>query len=158
MLNSVTGDKTVPIVNSPSRSTVRTIQSTLFRSLFYIYLEEKAENLSSISRMYVRIFHRKTLFKLQNQTCNQWDDPTFSGTDLANCQSAMASDIKTCQSKGKLVTLSLGGATGQVGFSSDLQAEKFAIQVWNLFLGGSSPARPFGDVVLDGYGSLLHLE
>ncbi|KAI0091164.1 glycoside hydrolase superfamily [Irpex rosettiformis] len=83
-------------------------------------------------------------------TCNQWDDTTFSGTDLANCQTAMASDIKTCQSKGKLVTLSLGGATGQVGFSSDSQAESFATQIWNLFLGGSSPTRPFGKVVLDG--------
>ncbi|KAI0696937.1 glycoside hydrolase superfamily [Cytidiella melzeri] len=83
-------------------------------------------------------------------TCNQWDDPVFPGTDLANCQSAMASDIQTCQSKGKLVTLSLGGATGQVGFSSDSQAETFATQVWNLFLGGTSSTRPFGKVVLDG--------
>jgi hypothetical protein len=79
----------------------------------------------------------------------------FSGTDLANCQSAMASDIKTCQSKGKLVTLSLGGGTGEVGFSSDSQAETFATQVWNLFLGGSSSTRPFGNVVLDGYAVLL---
>ncbi|KAI0342621.1 glycoside hydrolase [Trametopsis cervina] len=83
-------------------------------------------------------------------TCNQWDDSVFPGTNLANCQSAMSSDIKTCQSKGKLVTLSLGGATGQVGFSSDSQAETFATQVWNLFLGGSSSTRPFGNVVLDG--------
>ncbi|EIW57168.1 glycoside hydrolase [Trametes versicolor FP-101664 SS1] len=82
-------------------------------------------------------------------TCNQWDQGTFSGTDLANCTS-MAKDIKTCQAAGKLVTLSLGGATGQVGFSSDSQAQSFADQVWNLFLGGSSSIRPFGDAVLDG--------
>lgn len=74
----------------------------------------------------------------------------FPGTALANCQSAMEADIKLCQSKGKLVTLSLGGATGQVGFSSDSQAQSFATQVWNLFLGGSSSTRPFGNAVLDG--------
>lgn len=62
----------------------------------------------------------------------------------------MAKDIQTCQSKGKLVTLSLGGGTGQVGFSSDSQAQTFATQVWNMFLGGKSSTRPFGSVVLDG--------
>ncbi|OSC97704.1 glycoside hydrolase family 18 protein [Trametes coccinea BRFM310] len=82
-------------------------------------------------------------------TCNQWDQGTFSGTDLANC-TIMAADIKECQAAGKLITLSLGGATGEVGFSSDSQAEGFADQVWNLFLGGESDIRPFGDAVLDG--------
>ena len=89
------------------------------------------------------------------QTCNQWDDPVFPGTALANCTAAMAQDIKTCQSKGKLVTLSLGGGTGQVGFSSDSQAQTFATQVWNMFLGGKSSTRPFGSVVLDGFVRLL---
>lgn len=83
-------------------------------------------------------------------TCNQWDDPDFPGTDLANCQAAMESDIKFCQSKGKAITLSLGGATGQIGFSSDSQAQTFATQIWNLFLGGSSSTRPFGTAILDG--------
>ncbi|KAH9847252.1 glycoside hydrolase [Lenzites betulinus] len=82
-------------------------------------------------------------------TCNEWDQGTFPGTDLANCTS-MTQDIKTCQAAGKLVTLSLGGATGQVGFSSDSQAQTFADQIWNQFLGGSSDIRPFGDAVLDG--------
>ena len=62
----------------------------------------------------------------------------------------MEADIKTCQSKGKAITLSLGGATGQIGFSSDSQAQQFATQIWNLFLGGSSSTRPFGTAVLDG--------
>lgn len=62
----------------------------------------------------------------------------------------MAEDIKTCQSKGRLVTLSLGGGTGEVGFSSDSEAETFADQIWDLFLGGESTIRPFGDAVLDG--------
>lgn len=63
----------------------------------------------------------------------------------------MAADIKTCQSKGKLITLSLGGATGEIGFSSDSQAQSFADEIWNMFLGGSSSTRPFGNAVLDGY-------
>ncbi len=48
------------------------------------------------------------------------------------------------------MTLSLGGAGGSVGFSSDSQAQTFADTVWNTFLGGSSSTRPFGDAVLDG--------
>jgi chitinase len=82
-------------------------------------------------------------------TCNNADNPTFPGSALANCQS-LAADIKTCQSKGKMLTISLGGATGSNSFSSDDQARSFADQVWNLFLGGSSSTRPFGDAVLDG--------
>ncbi|KAF8649744.1 hypothetical protein AX16_005514 [Volvariella volvacea WC 439] len=82
-------------------------------------------------------------------TCNPMDNATFPGTNLANCAS-LAADINACQAKGKLVTLSLGGATGSVGFQSDAQAETFAQTVWDMFLGGSSPTRPFGSAVLDG--------
>lgn len=85
-----------------------------------------------------------------SKTCNPTDNATFPGTELPNC-SALASDIELCQSKGKIVTVSLGGATGAVGFSSDSQAESFADTIWNLFLGGSSSIRPFGSAVLDGY-------
>ncbi|KAL9714342.1 Chitinase 2 [Leucoagaricus gongylophorus] len=73
----------------------------------------------------------------------------FPGTNLANCQ-FLAADIKACQAKGKIVTLSLGGATGAATFSSDTQAQTFADTIWNLFLGGSSSTRPFADAVLDG--------
>lgn len=73
----------------------------------------------------------------------------FPGTELANCQ-FMASDIQTCQSRGKIVTLSMGGATGGASFTSDQQASDFADTIWNLFLGGSSSTRPFGNAVLDG--------
>ncbi|KAJ3565156.1 hypothetical protein NP233_g7822 [Leucocoprinus birnbaumii] len=73
----------------------------------------------------------------------------FPGTSLANCQ-FMAADIKACQAKGKIITLSLGGATGAASFTSDAQAQAFADTIWNLFLGGSSSTRPFGDAVLDG--------
>lgn len=47
----------------------------------------------------------------------------------------MAAGIKTCQGKGKIVTISLGGATGAIGFTDDGQATDFADQIWNLFLG-----------------------
>ncbi|EKM78156.1 hypothetical protein AGABI1DRAFT_42630, partial [Agaricus bisporus var. burnettii JB137-S8] len=73
----------------------------------------------------------------------------FPGTNLANCQ-FLADDIRTCQSRGKIVTLSLGGASGAAFFTSDAQGEAFADTVWNLFLGGSSSTRPFGNAVLDG--------
>lgn len=62
----------------------------------------------------------------------------------------MGTDIKACQAKGKIVTISMGGAGGSVGFSSDSQGQAFADTVWNTFLGGSSSTRPFGDAVLDG--------
>ncbi|KAI0084132.1 glycoside hydrolase family 18 protein [Irpex rosettiformis] len=82
-------------------------------------------------------------------TCNVNDDPVFAGSQLPQC-SFLASAIETCQSKGKIVTISLGGATGAAGFTSDSQATAFADQIWNLFLGGSSSTRPFGNAVLDG--------
>ncbi|KIJ37504.1 carbohydrate-binding module family 5 protein [Sphaerobolus stellatus SS14] len=70
-----------------------------------------------------------------SNTCNPTSDSVFSGSSLLNCQ-FLASDIQTCQSKGKIVTLSMGGG-GAGG-------------IWNLFLGGSSSTRPFGNAVLDG--------
>ncbi|KAF8074680.1 glycoside hydrolase [Lyophyllum atratum] len=82
-------------------------------------------------------------------TCNANDQGVFPGTSLPTCQ-FLAADIKACQARGKIITLSLGGATGAATFSSDAQAQTFADTVWNLFLGGSSSTRPFGDAVLDG--------
>ncbi|KAG6815859.1 hypothetical protein H0H87_010715 [Tephrocybe sp. NHM501043] len=62
----------------------------------------------------------------------------------------MADDITACQAKGKIITLSLGGASASVGFQSDSQATAFAQTIWDLFLGGSSSTRPFGTAILDG--------
>ncbi|EKM83456.1 hypothetical protein AGABI1DRAFT_103656 [Agaricus bisporus var. burnettii JB137-S8] len=73
----------------------------------------------------------------------------FANSDLVDC-SFMASDIKQCQAKGKKITLSLGGATAKVGFKSKSQAEDFAKDVWDMFLGGRSNTRPFGQATLDG--------
>ena len=73
----------------------------------------------------------------------------FPGTSLANCQ-FLASEIKGCQAKGKAIILSLGGATGGAVLGSDAAGEAFAQKIYDLFLGGSSSTRPFGDAVLDG--------
>jgi len=62
-----------------------------------------------------------------------------------------SADIKTCQAAGKKILLSLGGAAGSYGFTSDSQAETFADTVWNLFGGGSSSTRPFDDAIIDGF-------
>ncbi|KAG6816202.1 hypothetical protein H0H87_007751 [Tephrocybe sp. NHM501043] len=82
-------------------------------------------------------------------TCNNLNGNVFPGTKLAKCLD-LADDIRACQARGKIVTISLGGATGVAGFSSEEQAQQFAETVWNLFLGGDSDTRPFGDAVLDG--------
>ncbi|KAJ2610978.1 Chitinase 2 [Coemansia sp. RSA 1365] len=71
--------------------------------------------------------------------------PVFPGTELMHC-SDMGADIKHCQSKGKIVLLSIGGATAQL--NSD--ADTFSKQVWDLFMEGSSPYRPFDDAIIDG--------
>lgn len=48
------------------------------------------------------------------------------------------------------MTISLGGATGAASFTDDAEGEAFAHFIWDLFLGGTSATRPFGDAVLDG--------
>jgi chitinase len=69
----------------------------------------------------------------------------FSGSSLIPA-------IQACQSSGKKVMLTLGGAAGysQSAFTDDNQASEFAETLWNLFLGGSSALRPFGSIKLDG--------
>jgi len=65
----------------------------------------------------------------------------------------IASDIEYCQSQGKLILLSIGGAAGVYGFTSDAQAQTFAGTFWNMFMGGSNAGglpRPFGTTKIDG--------
>ncbi|KAL7664868.1 chitinase [[Candida] zeylanoides] len=69
---------------------------------------------------------------------------------LLRCD-AIASGIKTCQAHGKIVLLSMGGASGNYGFSSDSDGVDFAEILWNTFGGGSSSERPFDDAVIDGF-------
>ncbi|CEG69456.1 hypothetical protein RMATCC62417_05530 [Rhizopus microsporus] len=81
---------------------------------------------------------------------NSCDGARFSGTNLLQC-SEVGRDIKSCQNKGKIVLLSLGGAAGVYGFSNDQNARDFADTLWNIFGGGKSKTRPFGDAVVDGF-------
>ncbi|GAM26023.1 hypothetical protein SAMD00019534_091980 [Acytostelium subglobosum LB1] len=77
---------------------------------------------------------------------------TYPGySQLLQCPN-IGSGAATCQSKGKIVLLSLGGAVGNYGFTSSAQATQFAKTIWNMFLGGSDSTypRPFGSVQLDG--------
>ncbi|KAG2732556.1 hypothetical protein G9P44_004973 [Scheffersomyces stipitis] len=60
-------------------------------------------------------------------------------------------DIKTCQSLGKKVLLSLGGQYGNYGFQSTDDATSFATTLWNKFGAGTDDERPFDDAVVDGF-------
>jgi chitinase len=77
---------------------------------------------------------------------------TFDNADplFLNCSDSIAPDITYCQSIGKKILLSFGGAVGTYGFTSDAEAETFATTVWNMFLGGTSTTRPFGSAIIDG--------
>ncbi|CAI5755498.1 unnamed protein product [Candida verbasci] len=74
---------------------------------------------------------------------------TFSD-GLLHCPQ-IGQDIKTCQQQGKIILLSLGGATGNYGFSSDSDAASFAETLWNKFLESSDSERPFDDAIVDGF-------
>ncbi|KAI0159867.1 glycoside hydrolase family 18 protein [Hypoxylon sp. FL1284] len=69
-----------------------------------------------------------------------------------NCDDLISS-IKTCQSTGIKVILSLGGATASYSLSSQEQAESIGSYLWDAYgnSGNSSVQRPFGDVIVDGF-------
>ncbi|KAL3686098.1 hypothetical protein R1sor_004120 [Riccia sorocarpa] len=71
-------------------------------------------------------------------------DPSSGG-----CQ-GLASDVQSCQTSGKKVILSLGGAVGSYGLSSTQDAQDVAQYLWDNFFGGSSASSPLGAVQLDG--------
>ncbi|KAJ7596691.1 glycoside hydrolase family 18 protein [Mycena floridula] len=120
-----------------------------FQKTLAFYCQDAAVDVFPIA--FVNVFFSTGGLPSMNlaNTCNNVDNATFPGTALPNC-AALAADIATCQAKGKLITISLGGATGGVGFSSDAQGTTFAQTIWDLFFGGSSATRPFGAAVLDG--------
>ncbi|CAK7271109.1 Chitinase 2 [Sporothrix epigloea] len=79
----------------------------------------------------------------------------FSGSTLLQCPQ-LEEDIQTCQSKyGKIIMLSIGGATyTEGGFSSTEAASTAAKNVWAMFgpeQPHSSVNRPFGKAVIDGF-------
>ncbi|KAK3400299.1 glycoside hydrolase superfamily [Sordaria brevicollis] len=78
---------------------------------------------------------------------------TFPGTELYRCPQ-LEEDIKTCQSLGKSILLSIGGATyAEGGPSSVDEAITAADRVWAMFgpVSSSSGNRPFGTAVIDGF-------
>ncbi|KAJ2558585.1 Chitinase 2 [Coemansia sp. RSA 1933] len=77
-------------------------------------------------------------------------ETVFNGTNTLHCPD-IGKDIKTCQSNGKKIVLSLGGGNIYTyGLSSDSDGTTFADTIWNMFLGGSATYRPYDDAVLDG--------
>lgn len=72
--------------------------------------------------------------------------------DTSAC-STLASQIKTCQSAGKKVIVSLGGGLGAYSLASQSQAETIGQYLWDAYGKPGNPAvkRPFGDVVVDGW-------
>ncbi|CAM8973475.1 unnamed protein product [Rhodiola kirilowii] len=63
---------------------------------------------------------------------------------------ALSDQIKSCQSQGIKVFLSIGGGVAGYTLSSPADAQDLADYLWNNFLGGQSSSRPLGDAVLDG--------
>ncbi|GAA5795914.1 chitinase 1 [Helicostylum pulchrum] len=76
-------------------------------------------------------------------------ETTFPGLQLLDCP-AIGADIKVCQDLGVKVILSLGGASGSYSLANDAAGVTFANTLWDLFGGGTSDTRPFGDAVIDG--------
>ncbi|KAI9291885.1 glycoside hydrolase, partial [Neoconidiobolus thromboides FSU 785] len=74
-------------------------------------------------------------------------DPAAS--KLRHCPK-IGQDIKYCQSKGKKIILSLGGAIARTGFGSSAAASQFADTIWNMFMKGTHKFRPFDDAQVDG--------
>jgi len=74
---------------------------------------------------------------------------TFPGSRLLHCP-AVGDDITQCQSMGKKILLSLGGADGSYGFTSTADAQSVAKVIWDMFLGGNSTTRPFDSGIIDG--------
>ncbi|KAK6955286.1 hypothetical protein Daesc_002919 [Daldinia eschscholtzii] len=66
----------------------------------------------------------------------------------------MAEEVKSCQSAGKTILLSIGGAMFTSGPSSPENAHNLADQLWDMFGppgNVGSEKRPFGDAVVDGF-------
>ncbi|PON96920.1 Endo-beta-N-acetylglucosaminidase [Trema orientale] len=68
----------------------------------------------------------------------------------ANTCTVVSNGIRSCQSRGIKVMLSIGGGVGSYSLASPSDAKNVADYLWNNFLGGKSTSRPLGDAVLDG--------
>ncbi|KAF9359324.1 Chitinase 1 [Mortierella sp. AD094] len=74
---------------------------------------------------------------------------TFPRSSTLYCPD-VGQDIKACQDRGKAVVISIGGASGSYSLPDARSGRDFADKIWDMFLGGSSSMRPFGDAVLNG--------
>ncbi|KAL6892305.1 glycoside hydrolase family 18 protein [Trichoderma evansii] len=74
-------------------------------------------------------------------------------TGVPQSCSDLASEIKTCQSAGVKVIVSLGGAAGSYSVTSQQQAETIGQYLWDAYgnSGSTSVQRPFGDVFVNGW-------
>lgn len=66
----------------------------------------------------------------------------------------LASEITQCQSGGKKVFVSIGGANGNTTFANETAAQQGAELIWDIFgsgTGSNISYRPFGDAVVDGF-------
>ncbi|KAI1331967.1 chitinase [Xylariaceae sp. FL0255] len=93
-----------------------------------------------------------TNFANAGNNCTKFAD----NANVLSCPQIEA-DINTCQSKGKTITISLGGSTYyQGGWQTTTDAQNAAQLVWNMFgtpstSSNSSADRPFGTAVVDGF-------
>ena len=77
----------------------------------------------------------------------------YGGTE--GC-AALGSAITTCQSRGVKVFVSLGGALGDYGLKSRVEAKKIGQNLWDAygnsqFSSNASTPRPFGTTLVDGW-------
>ncbi|KAK4189413.1 endochitinase 33 [Podospora australis] len=113
---------------------------------------------NNIAVYWVNIIPLAFLHVIKNPTsvnfANAGDNcTTFPGTQLLRCPQ-IEEDIKTCQTLGKTLLLSIGGATyTEGGFTSPAEAISFANLIWNMFgpVRDTSINRPFGTAVIDGF-------
>ncbi|KAJ5833357.1 endochitinase 2 [Penicillium riverlandense] len=75
------------------------------------------------------------------------------GTGEPSQCDALASAIKTCQSAGIKIILSLGGAVGAYSLQSQQEAETIGQNLWDAYgnSGNGTVPRPFGDVYVNGW-------
>ncbi|KAI9260646.1 glycoside hydrolase superfamily, partial [Phascolomyces articulosus] len=111
------------------------------------YCQDDTENILVISFLY-QFGAQEPAMDLSDASadCNGY----FEGTKLLDCPQ-METEIEFCQSKDKVILLSLGGADGSYGISSESEGRKLADTLWNTFGGGESQTRPFGKAKIDGF-------
>ncbi|KAI8540438.1 hypothetical protein RHMOL_Rhmol09G0264300 [Rhododendron molle] len=76
--------------------------------------------------------------------------PTQHCNTTTNGCTIITNQIRHCQRKGIKVMLSIGGIVGDYPLASKADAKNVSLYLWNNYLGGFSPNRPFGAAVLDG--------